>query len=309
MTEPVKHGRRRLAPPSLAPRLLLALVMTLCLIQAIPARELPPIRESQAESGVGTGSSDDGKVLSLEDRVKRLEGMLEGQALVEMLVQIEDLQKNVQELRGQNEVYAHEVEGIKKRQRDLYMDIDRRLRQLMETPKTGASVDNTAGAQSSMPVVAPRVGTPSSAMAPPNTAVGSGSQSMVDPLAEKEAYRQAFNVLKDRHYEESITAFTRFLQVYPDGQYADNAVYWMGEAKYFLERFPAAIEDFKRVITQYPNSPKQPDALLKIGFSYYKMQNWSEARKALEDVVARFPTSTAATLAGKRLHQMKVDGH
>jgi len=283
-----------MAPQLFVPRLLTGLMFALCLPQLVPAAELPPIRESQAEN-IGS----DGKSLSLEDRVKRLENLLEGQALVEMLMQIEELQKDVQELRGQNETYAHEVEGIKKRQRELYMDIDRRLRQLMETSST------TASSGTGMPSTTP-MPTPPGASLP--AVAGATAAGNADPLAEKNAYSQAFNVLKDRHYEQAINAFAQFLQVYPDGQYADNAIYWTGEAKYFLERYAEAIEDFKRVTTQFPNSPKQADALLKIGYSYYQMKNWPETRKALQEVITRFPDSTAAKLAGKRLHQMKVDG-
>ena len=300
MTLSVKHRRRRTAPqlfvPRLLPGMMLALMLALCLPQLAPAADLPPIRESQAET-VGSG----GQSLSLEERVKRLENLLEGQALVEMLMQIEELQKDVQELRGQNETYAHEVEGIKKRQRELYMDIDRRLRQLMEASNTTAAGTGT-GMPSTTTVPTPQMGASLSAGG------AAGRPTAVDPQAEKNAYSKAFNVLKDRHYEQAILAFAQFLQVYPDGQYADNAIYWTGEAKYFLERYDQAIEDFKRVTTRFPNSPKQADALLKIGYSYYQMKKWPETRQALQEVITRFPDSTAATLAGKRLHQMKVDG-
>jgi tol-pal system protein YbgF len=309
MTVLLKSCRRRLMAPltSVAGAMLVVL-----LALPVQARELPPIRESQS---VNNEQSSGSASLSLADRVARLEDLLEGQALIEMLVQIEELQKNVQELRGLSEVYAHDVEGIKQRQRDLYMDIDRRLRQLMVT---AAPVDGNSGQpsdQASRPMagqvpdimpgqIPPIVNSAQVGM----TNVGSASQVNVDPQAEQASYRQAFNILKEGRYEDSIGAFSSFLQLYPEGQYADNAVYWMGEANYVLRRFPQAIENFKRVISQYPNSPKLADALLKIGFSQYELQAWPEARQTLEDLVNRYPTSTAGQLGNNRLHQMKVEG-
>jgi tol-pal system protein YbgF len=130
----------------------------------------------------------------------------------------------------------------------------------------------------------------------------------IDPQAEQAAYRQAFEVLKEGRYEDSINAFARFLQTYPEGQYADNAVYWMGEANYVLRRFPQAIENFNQVLSRFPNSPKLADAQLKIGFSHYELQAWPQARQVLEQVLKDFPATTAAQLAQNRLHQMKLDG-
>jgi len=299
-----ESGRRRLAP----------LLLTLGLVLAGPAqaRDLPPIRESQAVNGEVDGSADS---LSLADRVARLEGLLEGQALVEMLVRIEELQKDVQELRGQNEVYAHEVEGMKKRQRDLYMDIDRRLRQLLATtaaaePGTGAMAAGQGPGQTTGPMTGQAV----AVLPGQNVAAGSPAATQdpvpnVDPQAEQADYRQAFAVLKDGRYEDSITAFGQFLQRYPNGQYADNAVYWMGEANYVLRRFPQAIANFQLVMSRFPNSPKLADAMLKIGFSHYELQAWAEARQVLQDLTQRFPATTASQLGKNRLHQMKLDGH
>lgn len=298
-------------------------VLTLALPLSAMARDLPPIRESQPVNGELRAEGD---TLSLADRVARLEGLLEGQALVDMLVRIEELQQNVQELRGQNEVYAHQIDGMKKRQRDLYMDIDRRLRQLLATTGPGAGSSTMGGAaslsgaqpgqtpvqagfqsqaalQQPVPGQSGQMGSNSLA-----ASAAAGAQAAVDPQAEQQAYRQAFNVLKEGRYEDSIAAFMQFSQRYPDGQYADNAVYWMGEANYVLRRFPQAIESFNRVLSKYPNSPKLADAMLKIGFSHYELKAWPEARQVLDELVKRYPASTATQLAKNRLHKMKLDG-
>ena len=65
--------------------------------------------------------------LSAEQRLARLERMLDNQGLVDLLVRLESLQAEVQRLRGEVEVQTHTIAELKKRQRELYLDIDRRL--------------------------------------------------------------------------------------------------------------------------------------------------------------------------------------
>jgi len=317
-----RQQRRRLAS---------LLFVSLGLLTVVPVQAaLPPIRESRpvGEAPIPPTTVDNKPTLSLEDRVSRLERLLQGQALVDMMLKIESLQSEVQELRGQNEVFAHEIEGMQKRQRDLYMDIDRRLNQATASAAANGGAP-AAGGQTGMPsapmTAAPSAQMPMGQMQPAQPGPGAAAGATVaanvgaaaaaqqapavDPQAEQAAYRTAFDVLKDGRYEDSIAEFTRFLQSYPNGQYTDNAIYWIGEANYVLRRFPAAIESFKMVTEKYPNSPKLADARLKIGYSYYELKDWDKARQELEAVMQSAPSSTAAQLASNRLRQMKVEGH
>ena len=61
-----------------------------------------------------------------------------------MLQQVEALEMEISRLRGEVEVQNHVLEQIKKRQRDLYTDIDQRL-QRIEIPQSG-SIDPLTGA-------------------------------------------------------------------------------------------------------------------------------------------------------------------
>lgn len=66
----------------------------------------------------------------LAGRVERIEQLLDSRGLVEMLSQLEALQAEVARLRGDVEVEMHALEDLRRRQRDLYTDIDTRLRRL-----------------------------------------------------------------------------------------------------------------------------------------------------------------------------------
>ena len=81
---------------------------------------------------------------SILARLQNIEELLSNQGLLEMLQQVEALEMEISRLRGEVEVQNHVLEQIKKRQRDLYTDIDRRL-QRIEIPQAGP-VDPLTGA-------------------------------------------------------------------------------------------------------------------------------------------------------------------
>ncbi|HHO69100.1 MAG TPA: tol-pal system protein YbgF [Gammaproteobacteria bacterium] len=246
----------------------------------------------------------------LDARLKAVERKLDSQALVQLLEQVESLQREVQQLRGEIEVQSHELQGMKKRQRDLYLDIDRRLNRL----ETGASNGQAAGAavppapqppaaagSPAVPAAAP-AGAPPTASAP-KTAAAAGT------ATAREEYDRALGILRDGRYQEAAAAFGKFLADHPGSSYADNAQYWLGEVHYVTRDFKTALQEFGKVIEQYPNSPKVADARLKLGYIKYELKDWAGARRELQRVVKEFPGSTAARLAQERLERMKREGH
>ena len=226
---------------------------------------------------------------ALEQRVQRLEKLVEGQGLVDMYLRLETLQQEVQQLRGEIEVQANTIKGLKQRQRDLYLDIDRRLQQL----ESGA-VSKAAA---------------STAAATPETVTTTKTAVVSAPVAAEDAYRAAFKLLKEGRYTPAASRFKDFLKKYPDSAYADNAQYWLGEISYVTRAFKQAIVEFDKVLKNYPNSTKHADAMLKQAYCYYELQNYAKARELLTTVITRFPHSTAAGLAEKRRKRMTAEGH
>ena len=77
----------------------------------------------------------------LEARLARVERLLDGGVLIQMLEEIEALRAEVQGLRGEIEVHTKTVSHLEARQRDLYLGLDQRLLRL-EVPGAGtASAD------------------------------------------------------------------------------------------------------------------------------------------------------------------------
>jgi tol-pal system protein YbgF len=127
--------------------------------------------------------------------------------------------------------------------------------------------------------------------------------------AEREAYREAFDLLKQRRYDDAAAAFRALLSRYPRGELADNARYWLGETYYVKRDYAAALAEFQRVLDDYPLSPKVAGSMLKIGYIQDERKEWPRARTTLERLIDKFPDSTEARLAQGRLERMARDGH
>ncbi|MDZ7828116.1 MAG: tol-pal system protein YbgF [Halofilum sp. (in: g-proteobacteria)] len=149
---------------------------------------------------------------------------------------------------------------------------------------------------------------PASPRAATSDAASESSQPR-DPKAERKAYDAAFQLLREGRYDDAAGAFSQFLKDFPDGPYADNAQYWLGEARYVTRNFEPALEAFRTVVAQHPDSAKVPDARLKMGYTLYEMGRYDEARKVLETVTKQHRDSAVARLAEERLVRMKNEGH
>lgn len=221
----------------------------------------------------------------VERRLERLERIVEGQGLVEMLDRVDALQRDVQRLQGLVEEQANTIEQMNRRQRELYLDLDRRLSAM----ERGGAAGSGGG----------------SALVSGGSDNNEGSAaSAADPAEEREAYQKAFDLLRDLRYEQAITAFRAFIKDYPNGRYAHIAQYWVGEANYARREFDAAITEYRRLVTDYPTSAKVPEALLKIGYSYRELGNNAEARKALETLTQKYPDSVEAGQARAVLRRL-----
>jgi tol-pal system protein YbgF len=237
--------------------------------------------------------------IPIEDRLSRLETMLNSGALIELLQRVEALQHEVQALRGELEEQTHAVSQLKKRQRELYLDTDRRIEKI-ETSGVQVTENNTGAAISAADT------TNTGGAAIDSAAVDSSviNDNGIDPIAEQDAYQTAFNLLKTGQYKEAGTAFQTFIADYGQGKYADNAQYWLSETYYVRQQFEEAVNQFRLLTTSFPNSAKFPHALLKIGYSQAELGRNDEAKQTFAELISKFPHSTAARNAEKRLQKL-----
>jgi tol-pal system protein YbgF len=250
----------------------------------------------------------------ISGRLDRVEKILDNRALLDMLELLESLKTDVNSLRGEIEVQTHTVDQIKKKQRELYTDIDRRLQRLESnktTAKSSADLEvlETAANQVTADTEVPSgeqglvVETSSDLVA--NTEV-STEEKPADPQKAEAVYQRAFKLLKESQYEQAQKAFKAFLSDYPDSPFSDNAQYWLGESNYVMQKYDIAINEYQTLLNTFPDSKKVSHALLKIGYSYAELGNATDAKKTLTEVMKQYPGTTAARLADERLRKISA---
>ncbi|MFC1719781.1 tol-pal system protein YbgF [Pseudomonadota bacterium] len=244
-------------------------------------------------------------------------------AMTNLVIQVQELQDEVRMLRGQIESQATELENLKRRQRDQYLDLDRRLSDMRNAQPVssagpvvspGPVVDTSPqqAAETTPAEDAPEVRAPmqsQSEVSSLDKPVVQSQAAPASPADEKAAYDQAFQALKELRYADAAEDFQSFLTQYPNSEYADNAQYWLGESYYVTRNYDIALTAFQTLIKRFPESPKSPDALLKIGYTHYELKQWDQARAALTQVQEAYPDTTLSRLAENRLRSMRMEGH
>ena len=245
---------------------------------------------------------------AMDARMQRVERVANSEALVNLSQRINALQREIQQLRGENEQLAHELNTLKTRQREQFLDIDRRLQASGSMANESNSENSTLLDNSSVT----QAHTSGVAVNDTNQQVATTNGAVVSNSASNDAaqdYKNAFTLLKQGKYDDSILAFNGFLQTHSQSKYASNAQYWLAEANYVSKRYPQALTEFSKVIEQYPASAKVADAKLKLGFTHYELGQYEESRIELTRLRAQFPNSSVASLAQQRLERMVREGH
>ena len=249
-------------------------------------------------------------------------------AIYELLGRLEQLQSEVQQLRGLVEEQAHTISDLERKQTNMYSDLDERIQFLTSGAQPGqqasaeaaqAGADTSQAQAQADAASAEATATAASAQqAAPAEAAASVSETtqqqttdeskavetteaVASKLSEQERYQQAYETLRNGHNAQAIKMFEALYADYPTGEYGDNAQYWLGEAYKINRDLDKARAAFNKVIDQYPNSSKVPDALLKLGYIEFEQQNMAKARDYFTRITASYPGTTAAHLAAKKL--------
>ena len=244
----------------------------------------------------------------IEDRLNAIEQQVKGGGLADIANQLQVLQSDVAKLRGQIEVVTYELEQSQKRQRDLYVDLDTRLRKLESAASSAEKSEaaNAANAANAPPPNAPPEGPatpPPAATAPPPGPVAAlpPARNSSGGVAEQRAYDAALDQFKRGDYAGAVTGFNAFLKTYPRSALASSAQYWLGNAQYARRDYKGSIATQRQLLKDYPDSGKAPEALLNIASAQSDMGDATAARRTLEQLIRDYPKTDAATRAKQRL--------
>lgn len=274
-----------------------AACFALALVCAAPAVHAGLFDDEEARKQIAATSARLDKVQKdLEARLAALEQQAKNQSL-DLLRDLEAIKADVARIRGQIEVLTHELSEAQKRQRDLYVDLDTRMRKIEGVPGPAAGTPATdpaaapAGANAAAaPPAVPAAGTPP--LATPAT----------PPAAnEQRAYDAALEAFKRGDYGGAIGGFQSFVKSYPKSALAPSAQYWVGNAQFARREYRPAIASQRQLIQQWPDSAKVPDALLNIASAQAELGESAAARRTLDELVAKYPQSESAAKAKQRL--------
>jgi tol-pal system protein YbgF len=241
---------------------------------------------------------------ALDARVGELESQARNRSIIDLFNQVETLRAEFARLRGQIELIQNEVETTQKRQRDLYVDLDGRMRKIEAQQQNTAAPGGLAGAIAGASAAAPAAPSPVPISDPARSApqaVMGGQPLAGDAAAEQRAYDQGLDHFRAGRFGEAVTAFQLFIRNYPRSPLASSAQYWIGNSLYAIRDFRGSMTAQRQLITQYPDSPKAPDAMLNIATSQAELGDVQGARVTLQEVNTKYPSSEAAAKARQRL--------
>ncbi len=252
-------------------------------VVALAQAEVPIVESSPVNSN---GQVQSGNPAVTSSRVSSRPSVnAPGVAQDSLYYQLDLLQQEVQALRGLVEEQAHAMRMMKQEQRDRYIDLDRRITKSSGGAGLPAGDPGSTNATKS-PAIAPAVG-------------GSETGSL-----EKQAYADAFELIKSRKFEQAVASLNAFLTQYPSGAYAANARYWLGEVYLAVNNPEQAKEAFKQVLTDFPEHRKAPDAGYKLGRVYVTLGDKAKAREYFEMTVSTYPGTPSARLSREFLKEL-----
>jgi len=223
-------------------------------------------------------SQTDARQKSIEERLAAIDAKLgqmdsSGQnRVVDLAQMIDSLKQDMAKLRGQIEILANQTETLERRQKDLYVDLDNRLRKIEQT-QTQLQDKMSQGERSA--------------------------------AAEKQAYETALNQFKLGNYQLAITNFQNFMTNFSSSDLLPSAQYWIGNAYYAMRDYKSAIAAQQKVVRLWPENSKAPDALLNIASAQTELGQSNAARETLRTLVKKYPSSSASEQAKQRLAQKK----
>lgn len=220
------------------------------------------------------------------------------------------MQNEVRELRGLVEQLSYELQRVKQRQMDDYLDLDRRLSAVLSgaTPEeftadadgdlqlnidgqsavvAGSSVINSDGMEGQVPNQALEGQAVDGLALNGRSLNGVPQTPTITPAINTEEiaqnYAQASNLLlKERDINAAAQAFKQHVIDYPASPYTANAHYWLGEIYLLQGQDEMARQAFTLVVEQHPKHSKAMDATFKLGKIYHQLGEIDRARELLE---------------------------
>lgn len=239
--------------------------------------------------------------MPLEQRVMILSKQLRNLIAMNLPQQISDLQNQIQQLRGQLQVQSHDLQLLNNQQRSFYQDVDQRIQQLKILVNSNGSDGSSSTTNTAPATPAPATTKTTSMLSKP---LANDTASADFNLKDAKTYQTAFSHILKKQFAKAQSGFDQYLRVYPNGRYAANAHYWLGEIYLRQGDSKKAQAEFNTVIKDYASSNKVADSRLKIAMIHMSQGQAKRAQQEYKAIKQQYPGTTAAQLASIQLQQI-----
>jgi TolA-binding protein len=213
------------------------------------------------------------------------------QSQAELLLQIDQLRQETQALRGLIEELSYQLGQMSSDQKTRYLDLDQRLGELVRIQK-----DTVAGQSTQVvPVVGGAVDGSDGSMT---------NQNQTPEISDQDAYNEAFQLIRERKFDDALSAMESFVKTYPDSDLVLDARFWRGQVFDVLSRDQEAIEAFKNLTLVAPDYRRILQVKVKLGKLLIKNQDVMNGQKILQEVITQAPESIEASLASRELEKI-----
>ena len=183
---------------------------------------------------------------------------------------ISDLEQEIATLRNLIEENTYLIERYQELQQQRYLDLDKRLHNLLSEEKEDLATEYLNGQQH-------------------------------NSTEEIDLYKGALELFEASRYAEALESFRELIISYPEGAYSADAYFWSGELYLVQQLFEDAREHYLVVVEKFIDHPRVADSLFKLGVLERALMNDQVANSYFSRVVSEYPDTGAAELAKKSI--------
>ncbi len=239
------------------------------------------------------------------------------ESIIQIFQRLETLEKKTRELHGENEVLKHQIDQLKKTQKQGFLNVDERIDELSNTIKSSSAAASTTAtetaekkAEPTVKVVAPKpttsttekatakketVATKPELQTPPDKEAPTPAEKQAKkPVVAKKEETKADASTVTNTTSNTAQAITRAPTAYEKETY-QAAFNKMGASP------SAATKSFQEYIKMQPNSPLAANAQYWIGEVMYSHNNYKGAVQEFIKVLQKYKNSNKAPDAAIKL--------
>lgn len=183
---------------------------------------------------------------------------------------ISDLEQEIATLRNLIEENTYLIERYQELQQQRYLDLDKRLHNLLSEEKEDLATEYLNGQQH-------------------------------NSTEEIDLYKGALELFEASRYAEALESFRELIISYPEGAYSADAYFWSGELYLVQQLFEDAREHYLVVVEKFIDHPRVADSLFKLGLLERALMNDQIANSYFSRVISEYPDTGAAELAKKSI--------